>query len=410
MFKRKIIINIDKYLKKREIIILLWARQVWKTSIMKYFFERENRQKLWLNLDKNSDCEKFSSIENLLNYLKINDFNLEKEIILFVDEFQYCNKSERIFKNIYDEYENIKIISSGSSSMDIKNKVQESLAWRKKIFYIYPLDLEEFISWKLILSWKQNDLINFDKFKNINWKIENIAKNYYDFLYEFMIFGWYPKTVLEEDKYDVLENIFDLYLKKDILNIKNINWFKKIVSYLAINNWAQINYTELSSFSDVDINTLKSYLEILEETFIIKQIRPFYTNKNKEIIKAPKIYFLDNWVRNYFIKNFITEINLRQDRWELFEWVIMQELIKNNIWEIKYWRTKSGVEVDFVIDKIIHLDILEVKFKNKLKKSDFNWLLKFQKEYWNKINNSFLVWKDRELTAISIFDLINEIK
>ncbi len=136
----KIFKNIEKYLNKREIIILLGARQVGKTSIMKYFFEKEKRQKLWLNLDKNSDCEKFVSVENILNYLKIENFDLKKEIILFVDEFQYCKKSETIFKNIYDEFENIKILASGSSSMDIKNKIQESLAGRKKIFYVYSLD------------------------------------------------------------------------------------------------------------------------------------------------------------------------------------------------------------------------------------------------------------------------------
>ena len=152
MFGRKIFKSIEKYLNKREIIILLGARQVGKTSIMKYFFESEKRQKIWLNLDKNSDCEKFYSVENLINYLKFEDFDIEKEIVIFVDEFQYCSNSERIFKNIYDEYENIKIIASGSSSMDIKNKIQESLSGRKKIFYVYSLDLEEFISWKLILS------------------------------------------------------------------------------------------------------------------------------------------------------------------------------------------------------------------------------------------------------------------
>ena len=412
MFGRKIFKSIEKYLNKREIIILLGARQVGKTSIMKYFFESEKRQKIWLNLDKNSDCEKFYSLENLINYLKFEGFDIEKEIVIFVDEFQYCSNSERIFKNIYDEYENIKIIASGSSSMDIKNKIQESLSGRKKIFYIYSLDLEEFISWKLILSWEKKWLINFDKFKQIDWKIEKIAKKYYEFLYEYMIFGGYPKTVLEDNKKDVLENIFDLYLKKDILdflNIKNVIWFKKIVIYLAINNWWQINYTDLSSFSDVDINTLKSYLEILEETFIIKQIKPFFTNKNKEIIKAPKIYFLDNGVRNYFIKNFLTEIDLRTDKWELFEWIILQEFIKNNIWDIKYWRTKSWIEVDFVIDNIINIDAYEVKFKNKLKWSDFNWLNTFKKEYWSKINNSYLIWKDRDKWSISIFDLFSKL-
>ena len=411
MFERKIFKKIEKYLSKKEIIILLGARQVGKTSIMKYFFEKEKRQKLWLNLDKISDCEKFSSVENILNYLKLENFDLKKEIVLFVDEFQYCKNAEIIFKNIYDEFENIKIIASGSSSMDIKNKIQESLAWRKKIFYVYSLDLEEFISWKFILEWKQDNLITFEKFKEISWKLEKVASKYYEYLREYMVFWWYPKTVLEDDKQDVLENIFDLYLKKDILdflNIKNLDWFKKIVVYLAINNWKQINYTDLSNFSWVDINTLKSYLEILEQTFIIKQVKPFFTNKNKELVKSPKIYFLDNGVRNYFIKNFLLEVDLRPDVWELFEAVVLQEFVKNNIWEIKYWRTKSKVEVDFVIDNIVNLDIFEVKYKNKIKKSDFSWLNAFEKEYSKEIRKSYLIWKDRcdFENCKSIFDLL----
>lgn len=87
MYKRKIFKEIEKYLDKKEILILLWARQVGKTSIMKYFFKKDKNQKLWFNLDKNSDCEKFSSIENIINYLKINDFDLSKNIVLYVDEF-----------------------------------------------------------------------------------------------------------------------------------------------------------------------------------------------------------------------------------------------------------------------------------------------------------------------------------
>ena len=297
--------------------------------------------------------------------------------------------------------------------MKIKNKIQESLAWRKKIFYVYPLDLEEFISWKLMLKNKTNNLISFKKFLEIKGDLKIIAKEYFDYLYEFMIFGWYPKTVLKADKQKVLGDIFDLYLKKDILdflNIKNIDWFKKIITYLAINNWQQINYTDLSAFSSVDINTLKSYLEILEQTFIIKQVKPFYTNKTKEIVKMPKIYFLDNWVRNYFVKNFIQEVDLRVDKWELFEWVVLQEMIKNWITEIKYWRTKTKVEVDFIVDKILKLDAIEVKFKDTIKKADFYGLETFKKLYTDKLDKCLLVSKYGGKWSISVFGLIERLK
>ncbi len=409
MLKRKIFKEIEKYIFKKEILILLWARQVGKTSIMRYFFNKIEEQKIWLNLDNFSNCDKFWTLDSIISFLKLENLDFSKKIFLFVDEFQYCKNSELILKNIYDEYENIKIIASWSSSMEIKNKIRESLAWRKKIFYVYSLDFEEFVSWKFILEWKENNLIDFKKFKTIDWKLEKIASKYYDYLEEYLVFWSYPKTLLENNKEEILDNIFDLYLKKDILdllNIKNVFWFKKIVTYLAINNGKQINFSMLSNFSDVDINTTKSYIDILEETFIIKQVRPYFSNKNKEIVKSPKIYFLDNWVRNYFIKNFITDVDLRQDIWELFEWVILQEFIKNNIHDIKYWRTKSWVEVDFIIDYVSHIYAFELKYKNKIKSGDFAWLKSFWEKYDKILNKSLLISKDRDKWSITIFDRV----
>jgi len=388
--KRKIVNEIENWIDKKEIIILLWPRQVGKTTLLKYFFDSINWQKLWLNLDKISDCEKFSSYEKIVNYLKIQGFDFNKKINLFVDEFQYCKNSEIIFKNLYDSFENIKIFASGSSSLNIKNLIQESLAGRKKIFKIYPLSIQEYISWRL---WEDFDI---KVFKDIKF-IKDIWEKYLSLLYEFMVYWWYPKVVLEKNiAVDHLENIFDLYLKKDILdllNIKNFNSFKKVIIYLAVNNWQQINYSQIANFSDIDIWTVKNYIDILEETFLIKKVIPYFSNKNKEISKAPKIYFLDNGVRNYFVKNFLEDIELRQDAGILFEWVVLQEFLKYQQENIKYWRTKIKQEVDFIIDNIVKLDVIEVKFKNKLSVKDFHWLVKFQQNYKNIINKSYLISK-----------------
>ncbi len=382
--KRKILSEIQKWLDKREILILLGPRQVWKTTILKYLFENIKWQKYWFDLDIFSDCEKFMSFDNIVDWLKLNWVDFKKRIYLFVDEFQYCRWVEIVFKNLYDRFENIKILASGSSSLNIKNLIQESLAGRKKIFYIYPLDFEEFVSWKLFLeeNIKEFDVKIFDEIK---WDLKVVANKFLKWLYQYMIFGGYPKVVLEiQFAPQYLENIFDLYLKKDILdllNIRNLYNFKKLIQSLAINNWSVVNYSELSKIAEIDIWTVKNYIEILQETFLIRKIVPFFTNKNKEISKSPKIYFVDNGVRNYFIKNFTTDIDLRQDKWVLFEAVVMQELLKNWIWEIKYRRTKTKVEVDFVIDKLFEIIWIEVKFKEKISKTDFKGLLKLKSNY-----------------------------
>lgn len=221
-------------------------------------------------------------------------------------------------------------------------------------------------------------------------------KNYYYLLYEFMIFGWYPAVVLENDfleKQKILGDIFDLFIKKDLweyLKIDTIKIVKDILKYIAINNWWKLKYQSLAELSNTSMHNIKNYIEILKELFIFIELKPYFTNKNLELVKIPKIYFIDNWVRNYFIKNFIN-LDLRQDSWELFEWFILWEFVKSGIdlESIKYWNDKNKREVDIVIDNISEITPYEIKFKKIIKSKDLIWLKAFWKEYnkkWNLIN------------------------
>jgi predicted AAA+ superfamily ATPase len=422
-YPRKIVKQIENFLSQsNKIGILLWPRQVWKTTILKILFEKTNWQKIYFDLERFSHCEKFRTEDNLISFLKINGFDLNKKIFLVVDEFQACPNSERIFKILYDHFPNIKIIASWSFSLKIKHKIQESLAWRKKIFYIYSLDLEEFIAWKKLLKWEYIENLNIlTWFSQLKGDIQIFAKEYFEYLYEHMIRWGYPEVVLNKtpnEKKETLESIFDLYLKKDIinfLNIENIDCFKRIVAYLSLNNGYQITYNNLANFWGCSIHTVKNYIQILAESFLVGIVKPFYTNKNIELKKQPKIYFLDNGVRNWFIDNFSENLELREDNGRLFEWIFYQILIKN--WfkddKIKYWRTKDGkYEVDFLIDNLNTTDIFEIKFKNIIKKSDLKGIEKFKKLYWNLLNQRRIVakYKDINKKIISIFDIYDLIK
>ena len=419
---RKVIFQLESYLKNIDkIVILLWPRQVGKTTILKYFYEKIDAQKLYLNLERFSHCEKFRTDTDLISYLKTESFDLGKPLFLFIDEFHNCQNSEKILKVLHDEYPNIKIIASGSLSMEIKHKIQESLAWRKKIFYLYSLDLEEFIVWKKIWDWKNIETINvLHWFTTLNWNIQVFAKEYFDYLFEYMIWWGYPELVLkqnQQEKKEVLESIFDLYLKKDIvsfLNIERIDCFKKTLIYLAINNWTQTIYENIASFAWCSIHTVKNYIEILQESFLIYKLLPFHTNKNKEIKKQPKIYFLDNGVRNWFINNF-SNIELRQDAWQLFEWVFYQILVKNGVYKdfIKYWRTKDNrYEIDFLVENNSKMDLFELKFKEKIKKTDWKWMEKIKELYPHLIDKRYIVSKmrNKEKSIVGIFDVYDLLK
>ena len=352
-----------------------------------------------------------------MNTLKLNGYkeNQKTFTYLFLDEFQRYPKLALIMKNVYDNLTNVKIYASGSSSILIKDQVQESLAGRKKINEIYPLDFEE-VLWfkgnkKLIEAFINSRKLNGDE-------LNKVLKELNELLKEFLIFGGYPEVVLKEkkeEKIGVLESIFDLYVKKDLVDymkIEKILNMKKLIEVLAVNNAQKIKYEEISHATSLSFLEIKEYIEILKETYLIQILKPFYTNKNKELVKIPKVYFMDNGVRNYFIKNF-NELSLRNDAGFLFESFIIMELLKKKVKELKFWQGKNGEEVDIIIDNISYQIPIEVKFKSNLKNEDFSGINTYLKEY-PKTKKTYLVNLSAQKTIKKIHLLlpycINKVK
>jgi predicted AAA+ superfamily ATPase len=207
-------------------------------------------------------------------------------------------------------------------------------------------------------------------------------------LEEFLLFGGYPAVVLEqkrEEKQKILGDIFDLFIKKDLgeyLKIEKVKTMSDILKFLAVNNGNKIKYDEIAKIVNVSLPTVKNYLQILKELFILVELKPYFTNKNLELVKIPKIYFLDNGVRNYFIKNFV-EPELRQDKGNLFEGFFIGELLKKGVEPelIKYRNDKNQREVDVVLDNIDHLEAYELKYKKNLNSNDFIGIKAFSEEY-----------------------------
>jgi predicted AAA+ superfamily ATPase len=396
MLSRKIFKELEKQASDKKISLLIGARQVGKTTLLKALYTGLSKKNkcIFLDLDILSNYEKVSTFENFLNTVRLNGYEeKQKEFFyVFLDEFQRYPNLVKIMKNIYDNSNNIKIFASGSSSVQIKNQVQESLAGRKKINELFSLDFEEF------LWFKQKDKLieNFSNIKNLKGEVLGLQlKEYKELLKEFLIFGGYPEVVLKssnEEKKDILSSIFDLYVKKDLveyLNIEKILEMKKLIEFLAVNHGQKIKYDEISKITSLNFNEIKKYIEILKETYIVEELRPFYTNKNKEIIKIPKIYFIDGGVRNYFINNF-NELSLRQDSGFLFEGFILSELLKRGFRNLKFWQDKNRNEVDIILGINSSIIPIEIKFKSGLKSEDFKGIKAFLQHY-PKIKNSYLI-------------------
>jgi len=396
MLPRKVFLKLKEQARDRKISLLLGARQVGKTTLLKALFTElsQTNKCLFLDLDVLSNYEKVSTFENLLNTIKLEGFDEKRKgfFYLFLDEFQRYPGFAKIMKNVYDNLPNVKIFASGSSSLAIKNQAQESLAGRKKINEIFPLDFEEF------LWFKQNEKIakKFLKIKQLEGEnLHQPLKEFNDLLKEFLIFGGYPEVALKnskEEKTAVLSSIFDLYVKKDLveyLNIEKILDMKKLVEFLAVNNGQKIKYEEISKLTGLSFNEIKKHIEILKETGIIWVLSPFYTNKNKELAKIPKIYFLDNGVRNFFINNF-NDLSLRNDAGFLFEGFILSELLKKGAKNLRFWQDKNRNEIDIILEKDSIIIPIEAKFKQTIKSEDFRGTENFFKDY-PKTKKSYLI-------------------
>lgn len=389
MYKERLIYStLEKQKDNNKITILTGARQVGKTTLMRKLYEtfQKTHDVMFLDLDIYSMFEKVSTYENCINTLKLNGYKTsqKKPYILFLDEFQRYADISRMLKNIYDHHSNIKIYASGSSSLAINEQIQESLAGRKRIIHIYPLSFSEYLNFI-----EKDDLMQqIDRLPEIRSdNLTDLMPEVFQALEKFLIYGGYPEVVLSSDKEkaDVLVSIFDLYVKKDLvdfLRVERIKHAKTLIRHIAVNNGKEAKYSEMAQVAGIDEKTVKNYIEILKETFLISVHSPWFTNRNKELVKMPKVYFSDNGVRNYFINNF-NPVALRSDMPFLFEGFVISELIKKGVSadHIKFWRTKNKDEVDLIIDNGSGIRPVEIKFKKNLKSSDFKGLYKFNKNY-----------------------------
>lgn len=364
MYNRFIEKEIKNYIDNDKILLLLWARQVWKTTIIKKLreeLEKEWKETFFINLEN----PEFLSIlnSNPENLFKIIWKTTSKKIV-FIDEIQYLNNPSNFLKYIFDEYKwIIKLVVTWSSAFYIDNNFKDSLAWRKKIFHIKTLSFKEFLYFKN----KQN-LLNAIISKQLNLIEKQDIMNYY---HEFMTYWWYPEVVLEEnieEKKNILEEIWLSYIKKDILEawVEYEEKYYYILKILASQIWNLLNLNEISNTVNLNIQTVEKYIYIMKKSFHISIIKPFYQNIRKELTKMPKIYFFDIWLRNFFLNNY-EPFDYRIDKWQLFENIIFINLLEKYSYnDIKFWRTQNKNEVDFVIEKD------KKAYEIKINKDNFN--------------------------------------
>lgn len=366
--QRKLQKEIQQWLDKPDIIVILGARQVGKTSLLSLLAEDmrglwgDSKNILIFNLENadhltalNRDPKYFKE------YLIFSGADPKKDFVVMIDEIQYLDDPSHFLKYVADMEPSIKLIITGSTSIQIK-KFKDGLTGRKKAFHLFPLDFQEFVLFKgkqhLVSVLKE---FNFKNIISNHTKIDPQRilpfKNELETLFEeYILYGGYPKVALagsREEKLRELEELFKTYELKDVnilFNVENITAFKNLFRLMAGNTGNLLNINEVSGTLGIGRDTVKRYLEILENTFIIHCLPPFHRNIRKELTKMPKLFFLDTGMRNFAIRNF-SELGFRPDRGSLFEGAIFSELYKNLgiIDQMFFWRTLSKNEVDFIL-------------------------------------------------------------
>ena len=357
IYKREITAEIERYLRTGDIIVLHGARQVGKTSLLRYF-EAELKAKgetvYFIDLEDSRFVKILDSgVGEFLKLLEeegIKAARPNKKVFVFIDEIQYLVNPSSFLKLIADHHKDIKLIVSGSSSFAIKSKFKDSLVGRIVDFDIFNLSFREYLTFRNYTF----ELRKAYTAKKVD-ELRGLFKQY-------VLYGGYPKIVLTPEvgmKEKYLQQIIDAYIKKDIrdlASVKDIEKFNKLLEALAAQSGQLLNVAELSNTTRIAKQTIQKYLFIMENTYILKLVRPFSGNIRSELFKLPKIFFYDTGIMQMlWLKGLQKELI-----GSVFETGIFAELVKRHDKDsVYYWRTKDRKEIYFIVR--IKKDVLPVE-------------------------------------------------
>lgn len=358
--------NLENYCSPGKALIIYGPRQVGKTTLIKHYLATTNYR---YKFDSGDDFA-------LQSYLSTADFKAIKEYtagyeLIVIDEAQKIKNIGACLKIIVDQIPSIRIIATGSSSFELAGQIGEPLTGRKKTLSLYPIAQLELL-------------------KNTNAFV--LKKSLEDYL----IYGSYPEIIeaaTADDKKNYLNELTNSYLLKDILSldkIKNSKALLDLLRLLAFQVGNEVSHSELAQKIMVDTKTVARYLDILEQAFVIYNLRGFSRNLRKEVTKKSKYYFYDVGIRNTLIANF-NRLDLRNDVGQLWENFLFIERIKKQNYEAIYsnnyfWRTWDQKEIDLIEERDGQLFAYEFKWGTKIAKVPNDWLSNYPMAYFMTIN------------------------
>lgn len=324
------------------IMVIYGARQVGKTSLLDMIF-KDNDNVVWFNGDNITTQDTFRTLTPSLVPVI-----MAGKTIMIIDEAQAIENIGLKLKVIHDNYPNIKIVATGSSSFDLSNKINEPLTGRFFQFMMSPLMFSEMLQHHGYL--KEKECLNIR-----------------------LKYGYYPAIVTNPGfEAEMLTNLAGSYLYKDILmweNIRHSDKLDKLLKAVAYQIGSDVSYSELGSLCSLDSKTVEKYISLLEKAFVIFRLPSYSRNQRNELKFSKKIYFYDVGIRNAVINNF-SDIESRTDNGAIWENFIISERIKLNaiqgrIVNSYFWRTNTQVEIDYIEESDGRIEAYEFKWNPK---------------------------------------------
>ncbi|MBI5754654.1 ATP-binding protein, partial [Candidatus Peregrinibacteria bacterium] len=358
--ERDLLRHILPFLNRKEAIAIVGPRQAGKTTFLLHLadiMKKNGKKTKFFTFEKESDLRLFQeNIEDFKDFISPFD-------VVFIDEFQYARDGGKKLKYLYDTT-GIKFFISGSSSLELTFLTGRFMVGRMLKFELFPFSFREFLEMHdhelfLLLEKRfplKNGLADFLlRFEMKQAFQQEIHDRLSAALAKYLIFGGYPaislaKTPIEKEK--LLESIVENYILKDIRGLLRLiteDELLRLSRFLATQIGGMVQYSELAMISLMPHHQIKKHLRILEETYVLELLKPFFVNRRTELVKNPKIYFLDIGLRNYLIRDF-REMPNRPDFGHIAENYVFSAFRKHQISPLRYWRTKSQAEVDFVLE------------------------------------------------------------
>jgi predicted AAA+ superfamily ATPase len=356
MKPRSVFDEIKRYLDTPEAIVLTGMRRTGKTTLLQFIYENINsKNKIFLDLENPLNRRYFEvdNYEQIKMSFEVIGIDFTQKAFIFLDEIQFIKNLPSIVKYFADHYQ-VRFFLTGSASFYMENLFTESLAGRKFIFELFPLSFKEFLT-----------------FKEVSLKIPNssgdVTRAIFDTLSplyeEYMLFGGFPGVVLKsgaEEKRKALEDIFTSFFQLEVLQLGDFRKnevLRNLMMLLMQRIGSKLDIQKISRELGVSRQTLNEYVAFLEGTYFIKTVRPFSRGRSTEIRKTPKVYICDTGLANHFA---------RLDTGALFENSIFQNLRLQG--ELSYYQKKTGVEIDFILNKENAYEVKTHPYQSDLKK------------------------------------------